>query len=77
MRALFCLGQHNALAVVQQELVGNERLFAFHDNIDVTCSPIRVVPIVESYGCIRASKSVWGKPKFGTVAEVGRRCPSA
>ena len=45
MPALFCLGQHNALAAVQQELVGNERLFAFLDDIYVTCSPGRVVPI--------------------------------
>ena len=44
-QALFCLGQHNALAAVQQELVGNERLFAFHDDIYVTCSPGRVFPI--------------------------------
>ena len=63
MPTLFC--QHNALAAVQQELG------TFHDDIYVTCSPSRIVPIfVESYGCTRASKSIWGKPKFGTGEEV-------
>ena len=34
-----------ALAAVQQQLVGNERLFALLEDIYITCSPGRVAPI--------------------------------
>ena len=45
MPALFSLGQHSAFVAVQEQLGPDERLFAFLDDIYVTSSPNRVVPI--------------------------------
>ena len=74
MPALFCLGQHYALAAVQQG-VGRERTV-----VRVSRRHLRLLQsrqncpdlqhtFAENCGCIRASKSIWGKPKFGTEEE--------
>ena len=74
MPALFCLGQHYVLAAVQQELGGNERLFAFLDDIYVSCSPGRIVPIFNTpssriVDAFAHPNQFGGKPKFGTEQE--------
>ena len=42
MPALFSLGQHPALQVVQSQLQDGERLFAFLDDVYIVCAPPRV-----------------------------------
>ena len=45
MPLLFSLGQHPALEALQRRLRGNEKVFAFLDDIVVVCSPDRVVAV--------------------------------
>ena len=42
MPMLFSLGQHPALVAIAAQLLANENLFAFHDDIYVVCNPDRV-----------------------------------
>ena len=45
MPLLYALGQHRALEAVTERLRPGERLFAFFDDVYVTCSPDRVVDV--------------------------------
>ena len=45
MPMLFALGQHQALVVAQARLSGDEKLFAFLDDIYITSSPGRVLDV--------------------------------
>ena len=45
MPVLHALGQHQALCSVQSQLLQDERLFAFHDDIHVVSQPERTVEI--------------------------------
>ena len=45
MPLLFSLGQHSALEAVQRRLQGNEKVFAYLDDVVVVCSPGRVVEV--------------------------------
>ena len=46
MPLLFSLGQHNALHVVQERLLPNERIFAFLDDVHAVWLPDRVAAIL-------------------------------
>ena len=45
MPLLFSLGQHAALVAANARLEDGERLFAYHDDIYVICSPRRVLEV--------------------------------
>ena len=45
MPMLYALGQHQALRSVQSQLLQDERLLAFHDDIYVVSQPERTVEI--------------------------------
>ena len=70
MPLLFGLGMHNALVAVKAKLKEGERLFAFPDDVCVTCKPPRVLEVfqlLEAELDNKAHISVHqGRPKCGT-----------
>ena len=47
MPLLFSLGMHSALVAINAKLKEGERLFAFLDDVYVTCTPARVLPVFQ------------------------------
>ena len=71
MPMLYVLGQHGALASIQESLLLGEHLFAYHDDLYVVCSPERVGPIykivedaLEAHAEFRFT---WVRRRCGTV----------
>ena len=64
MLALFSLGAHPALLALQAQLLEDERLFAFLDDVYVVCSPDRVNAIfglLQNALFIHSATQVWNR----------------
>ena len=69
MSMLCALGQHQALLAVQSQLLPNERLMAFHDDVHAVSEPERTCKLHnilrQDLWIAAASKSTRRKRKFG------------